>query len=62
MCILALLTDVFDAVDDVVRLVGDLEMGAATNVVGVDKGDFFPVLAETEEDVDDVLDVGNGVN
>ena len=62
MCILALLTDVFDAVDDVVLLVGDLEIGAATNVVGVDNGDFFPVLAETEEDVDDVLDVGNGVN
>ena len=62
MCILALLTDVFDAVDDVVLLVGDLEIGAATNVVGVDKGDFFPVLAEKEEDVDDVLDVGNGVN
>ena len=61
MCILALLTDVFDAVDDVVLLVGDLEIGAATNVVGVDKGDFFPVLAEMEED-DDVLDVGKGVN
>ena len=62
MCILALvLDDVLDAVEDVVLFVGDLEIGAATNVVvGVDKGDFFPVLAETEDS--DVFDVGNGVN